>query len=107
MILILLPVQLPGLKPNFIIGKERSMQNTKQLFIAAALSGALAAFPVSTRAESEKAPSTEKNSCKGSAGGDKHPGKDKGKEKKEGAEKGSCSGKGGCGGKAGCGGTTK
>lgn len=85
------------------------MQTTKQLFIAAALTGALAAFPVSSRAESEKAPSTEKHSCKGSAGGDKHQcqGKDKGKEKKEGAEKASCSGKGGCGGKAGCGGKTK
>lgn len=105
-----LPWPLPWLRPNFTNDKELSMYSTKQLFLSAALTGALAASPLSARAGNDKPSPAEKQGAKGSAGSDeKHQcqGKDKAKEKKEGSEKAGCSGKGGCGGKAGCGGKTK
>jgi Spy/CpxP family protein refolding chaperone len=81
------------------------MKNPKTLFMAAAITGALAAYPLFARAESQNpapSPTADKQSCKGTGGhgkascqGKDHQGKDKKNDK------------GGCGGKAGCGGKDK
>lgn len=81
------------------------MNNSKNLFLAAAVAGALTAYPMIASAESGNAvPShgADKQNCKGMEGqgkascqGKDHQGKDKKHDKS------------GCGGKAGCGGKDK
>lgn len=90
------------------------MKTTKNLLIAAAMTGALAAFPLTSYAGSPSpapSPSAEKQGCNGKAscaGKDKHKescqgkdqqGKKKAKVNSGDTEKSACAGKDGCGGK--------
>jgi hypothetical protein len=94
------------------------MNTTKSLLIAAAVTGALSALPLSARAESTSPstrPTADKQGCNGQGGQDgadkdKDKNKDKDKDKdsckgkaKQGKDKpkdkSACSGKDGCGGK--------
>lgn len=76
------------------------MKNPKNLLIAAAVAGALAAVPMTARADMLThacGPNVDKLGCPGKDGkkGDKHA--CQGKEPKK--DKGACAGKDGCGGK--------
>ena len=81
------------------------MDTMKKLLISAAVTGALAAAPLTATADTSNlpaGPSLEKQGCKGKSA---CQGKD-GKKKKP-KDKSACAGKGGCGGKDGCGGKGK
>jgi Spy/CpxP family protein refolding chaperone len=76
------------------------MRNPKNLLIAAAVTGALAALPMTARADMlarAPGPSADKQGCQGKDGkkGDKHG--CQGKAPKQ--DKNACAGKAGCGGK--------